>query len=214
MRRHAASITIATVWSGRMETLKKTWLVALCDSLVAAGKTADLLILDDSNSGFTRPRLTKAQNAVLTGISIKRVHRGISTAQRRPNRRATAEFLCTQCNDILISAQGDVIWFIEDDIVVPSNAAVELLQQLLQRLQSDMSSRVYCPACRRTTQHTTPHTQMKTRPRCRVCVPRRRTQPSIRQVQRTCAAPQPTLPSPLAARVPSPARSTAPQPPY
>jgi len=153
VRRHAASITIATVWSGRMETLKKTWLVALCDSLIAAGKTADLLILDDSNSGFTRPRLTKAQNAVLTGISIKRVHRGISTAQRRPNRRATAEFLCTQCNDILISAQGDVIWFIEDDIVVPSNAAVELLQQLLQTPDAPRTAVGGCYLSRHTPDH-------------------------------------------------------------
>ena len=153
VRRHAASITVATIWSGRMEKLKKTWLSALCDSLMAAGKTADLLILDDSPGGFTRPRLTKAQNTVLSGISVKRVHRGIDTAQRRPDRRATAEFLCAQCNDVLTSAQGDVIWFVEDDIVVPANAADELLRQLLQTPDAPRTAAGGCYLSRHTPDH-------------------------------------------------------------
>ena len=108
-----------------------TWLQALADSLQAAGKTAELLILDDSKAGFPVREINR-HKAVFPSFSIRRIHRGVKAVQRRPDRRATAEFLAPACNQILREAKGDVVWFVEDDIVVPANAADGLLRELLQ----------------------------------------------------------------------------------
>jgi GT2 family glycosyltransferase len=132
VRRHAATITIGCVWSGRMgQRFARIWLKALAESLQAAGKTAELLILDDSRTGFPVREIGRHKGA-FPSFSIQRIHRGVKATQRRPDRRATAEFLAPACNRILDTATGDVVWFIEDDIVVPVHAADVLLRELLQ----------------------------------------------------------------------------------
>jgi hypothetical protein len=132
VRCHAATITVGCVWSGRMgRPFARIWLKALAESLQAAGKTAELLILDDSRTGFPVREIGQ-HKGVFPLFSIQRIHRGVKATQRRPDRRATAEFLAPACNRILDTATGDVVWFIEDDIVVPVHAADVLLRELLQ----------------------------------------------------------------------------------
>ena len=132
VRRHAATITVGCVWSGRMgQRFARIWLKALAESLQAAGKTAELLILDDSSTGFPVREIGR-HKGVFPAFSIQRIHRGMKATKRRPDRRATAEFLAPACNRILDTATGDVVWFIEDDIVVPVHAADMLLRELLQ----------------------------------------------------------------------------------
>lgn len=131
VRKHAATITVATMWSGRLKKFGKTWLAAVQSSLQAAGKTAELLVMDDSKERFP---VGSVDRSVFTSIEHVIVRRGSdSTATRRPDRFATAEFLSGVCNDILRRASGDVVWFIEDDILVPTHAASELLDELLAR---------------------------------------------------------------------------------
>lgn len=131
VRRHAASLTVATIWSCRIPKLRRAWIEAVGRSLKQAGKTAELLVLDDCPKGFMMPTRKELIGA-FDAVNIRRIHRGVTTVKRRPDRRATAEFLSAACNDILRLASGDVLWFIEDDIIVPENAADELLKQLLQ----------------------------------------------------------------------------------
>jgi glycosyltransferase involved in cell wall biosynthesis len=132
VRRHAATITVGCVWSGRMgQRFARIWLKALAESMQVAGKTAELLILDDSRTGFPAREISR-HKGVFPSFSIQRIHRGMNATQRRPDRRATAEFLSPACNRILDTATGDVVWFIEDDIVVPVHAADVLLRELLQ----------------------------------------------------------------------------------
>lgn len=131
VRRHAASITVAAVWSGRIPELTRPWLKAIAAALRKAGKIADLLIMDDSAKSFPLREL-QALGKEFNGVSIRRIYRGLTTAKRRPDRRATAEFLAPACNEILASARGDIVWFIEDDVIVPENAADELLRAMLE----------------------------------------------------------------------------------
>lgn len=56
----------------------------------------------------------------------------LGTDERRPDRRATAEFLAGLCHEAFATATGDILWLIEDDILVPGHAADRLLRELLQ----------------------------------------------------------------------------------
>ncbi len=130
VRRAAVTITVATMWSGRLGFFHLPWLKAVTASLRHAGKTAELLILDDSPAGFP---LEGIDRSVFTRVSHRTVRRqDIGTRERRPDRRATAEFLAGLGNEALATATGDVLWFIEDDIIVPERAADRLLHELLQ----------------------------------------------------------------------------------
>ena len=132
VRRHAATVTVACVWSGRMGAkFARTWLEAVAESLRQAGKTAELMVLDDSPGGFPVREIVRL-GGVFASFSLQRVHRGVKATRRRPDRRATAEFLAPACNRILQLATGDVVWFIEDDVVVPVHAVDVLLRELLQ----------------------------------------------------------------------------------
>jgi glycosyltransferase involved in cell wall biosynthesis len=127
VRRHAASITLATVWSGRLPGFFGEWIQALRNSLSAAGKTAELIVMDDSLEGM--PAI--ACDAVFNSVVIRRIYRGKSAVERRQKNVETAQFLAGVFADLLSSAKGDVVWFVEDDILVPKNAANDLLASLL-----------------------------------------------------------------------------------
>lgn len=127
LRKDVASITIGCVYSGRLPSLWLAWIGAVVQTLDQAGKRAELIILDDSAEGHPG----YAVNDTITGVTIRRIHRGETTATRRGNAADTCNFLAAQCNDLLRSARGDVLWIIEDDIIVPANACADLLQQLL-----------------------------------------------------------------------------------
>lgn len=130
VRRAAATVTVATMFSGRLPGLTQSWLLAVQTNLQRAGKTAELLVMDDSQSGFP---LAWVNRAVFPAVVHRRVRRdGLGTHQRRPDRRATAEFLAGICNEILATATGDVVWFVEDDIVPGATVADTLLFHLLQ----------------------------------------------------------------------------------
>lgn len=130
VRRAAATLTVATMWSGRRSELQRRWLSAVEEALWHAGCRAELLVMDDSPKGFNLPAVSRD---VFPWVNHRRVRRGnVGTEERRPDRRATAEFLAGICNEILDSARGDVIWFVEDDIFPPAEAAERLLLELLQ----------------------------------------------------------------------------------
>lgn len=129
VRREAATLTVATMWSGRRAELAMRWIAAVEAALWEAGKRAELLIMDDSAKGFHLPAVSRD---VFPWVNHRRVRRGnVGTEERRPDRRATAEFLSGICNEILDSARGDVVWFVEDDIIPPVHAADILLYELL-----------------------------------------------------------------------------------
>lgn len=131
IRRAAASLTVATVWSGRLGADHAgRWLAALDAALVAAGKLgAELLVADDSVEGFPLDALAGCVG--FSALSVRVVRSGMGTAERRPDRRATAEFLAGVFNGLLRAASGDVVWFVEDDILPPVAALDALLVELL-----------------------------------------------------------------------------------
>lgn len=131
VRRAAAAVTVATVWSGRLGgDHASRWVAALDAALVAADKCgAELLVADDSVEGF--PLEVLAGRVGFSAVSVRVVRSGMGTAERRPDRRATAEFLAGVFNGLLRAASGDVVWFVEDDILPPVAALDALLVELL-----------------------------------------------------------------------------------
>lgn len=126
VRTEAATITVACVYSGRMPGLWETWLGALSDSLNLAGKTAELLVLDAApmRAAVAMPTPT------FEHVQVRRVS-GIDALTRRKDAVATSEFLAGACNEIMQRASGDIVWFVEDDTVVPLNAASDLLDAMM-----------------------------------------------------------------------------------
>lgn len=132
VRRSAISITVATVWSGRLgKNHAGRWLKALADSVAVAGKMVDLFVADDSLDGFPVEELRAFE--VFSSYRISMVRRGnIGTNERRTDRRATAEFLSVVFNDLLKESPGDGVLFVEDDILLPADGLHLLLRALLQ----------------------------------------------------------------------------------
>lgn len=126
VRTEAVTITVAVVYSGRMPGLWETWLGALSDSLALAGKTAELLVLDASpmRAAVAMPTPT------FEHVQVRRVS-GMDALARRKDAVATSEFLAGACNEIMRRASGDIVWFVEDDTIVPRNAASDLLAAMM-----------------------------------------------------------------------------------
>lgn len=134
VRRAAARMTICTVFSGRLPNLFPIWLEALTNALAPGEREKpELFIIDDSPQGFysvAGPHLGQLEQH-FQGLRVVRVHNGHSWASRRPDRAATARFLSVAYNRFLHESTAEVLWFIEDDIVVPAGAAGRLLHRLL-----------------------------------------------------------------------------------
>lgn len=134
VRRATARMTICTVFSGRLPDLFPVWLEALVKALKPGEREKpELFIIDDSPQGFfsiAGPHLARFEQH-FQGLHVVRVHNGDSWANRRPDRAATARFLSIAYNRFLNESVSEVLWFIEDDIVVPPGAAGHLLHRLL-----------------------------------------------------------------------------------
>lgn len=131
VRRHAATLTVGCIYSGRLPDLFAEWLEAVAKALVCAGKTAELIILDDSADGLDPALITKHQS-LITAVTIKRLRSGETTATRRANSVATCQFMAAQCNELLKRCTTDLLWIIEDDTIVPDTALDDLLHMQLQ----------------------------------------------------------------------------------
>ena len=128
VRRDAATVSIGCVYSGRVPDLWADWLDAVADTLRHAGKRAELIVLDDSATGLDTAQLARP---CFHAITHQRVNRGVTTTTRRADATGTCNFLAAQCNELMRRSRGDVLWIIEDDILVPMSACADLLQQLL-----------------------------------------------------------------------------------
>jgi len=127
IRKTAATITVATVYSGRMPGLWTQWLRAVTDSLQYAGKKAELIVMDASPQGLAE----MWGGSPWSAIQVRRLP-GADAVARRKDGRATAEFLAGAFNGALDASTGDVLWCIEDDTVPPLHACAELLDALMR----------------------------------------------------------------------------------
>jgi glycosyltransferase involved in cell wall biosynthesis len=128
VRQDAVTLSIATIYSGRMPGLWHEWLRCVKATLHAAGRQAELIILDASPEGALDVDRTTGP---FTAVQVRRAALPAEAVKRRMDRRATAEFLAAAFNDVLAVATGDVVWTIEDDTIVPVHACQDLLAELL-----------------------------------------------------------------------------------
>lgn len=128
VRQDAVTLSIATIYSGRMPGLWHEWLRCVKATLHAAGRQAELIVLDASPEGALDVDRTTGP---FTAVQVRRAALPAEAVKRRMDRRATAEFLAAAFNEVLASSSGDVLWTIEDDTIVPVNACRDLLAELL-----------------------------------------------------------------------------------
>ncbi|MDR3633582.1 MAG: glycosyltransferase family A protein [Isosphaeraceae bacterium] len=135
IRRSAVRSAVVLAFSGRLPELLPRWLDAVAAASASAPNTTrpELIVLDDSGPGF----LTLAGAALahldqhFAAVKVIRVHEGGSWRERRPDRAATARFLTGAYHRAGFETQAEVLWYIEDDIVVPPDSFDRLLRLLL-----------------------------------------------------------------------------------
>jgi hypothetical protein len=130
----AARMTVCTVYSGRLPRLFPVWLDGLCSALDPGERERpELFVIDDSPQGFyavAAPHLARLER-LFQSVRVARVYNGENWEMRRPDRAATSRFLSIAYNRFLDETDTEVLWFVEDDIVVPCGAAGNLLHLLL-----------------------------------------------------------------------------------
>lgn len=128
VRKNAARLSIATVYSGRMPGLWWEWLRAVKATLNAVDRKAELIVLDASPEGTLDVNRTTGP---FTAVQVHRACLPADADERRIDRYATAEFLACAFNAALDASTGDILWTIEDDTIVPVHACRDLLDELL-----------------------------------------------------------------------------------
>lgn len=135
IRRSAARMAIVVAFSGRLPALFPRWLdaVASTTSEARAAERPELIVLDDSPAGFWKIAGAHADRFGdhFSAIKVVRVHEGSHWHARRPDRAATARFLTGVYHRAGQETQAEVLWYIEDDIIVPGDACNRLLRLLL-----------------------------------------------------------------------------------
>ena len=67
----------------------------------------------------------------IRSLRVDRVYNGDDWSHRRPDRTRTARHLATAYNRLLTESTSEVVWFVEDDILLPAGAGHRMLQLLL-----------------------------------------------------------------------------------
>lgn len=140
-RCHASTLTVGMVYSGRVPEMQDQWLKAVAASLRTAGKRAELLILDDSKEGFDIKRVLTLPE--FSSVNLRTIP-GSNFADRRKNPPLVSQFLASAYNEMMDCAAGDLLWMIEDDILVPRNACHDLMRQILAAPGSPMPAACGC----------------------------------------------------------------------
>lgn len=134
VRRLSATTTIASILSGRLPTLFTNWIASVAESVRnTEGLRPDLLLLDNSNNESFRSKILEEAGRFsdcFNEIRYMRHDVRFEWQTESDRRDRVAEFMTGASNRVLEHCHTDVLWFIEDDIIVPQNAYSDLLQIL------------------------------------------------------------------------------------
>lgn len=132
VRMDAASITVACLYGGRLPGLRQGWLDAVRASVLKAGKRVELIIVDGSTDGWGGLDLDRELSWCHT-VTVKRARYGadLTAVDRRKCARELSTMLAATTNDLRRMASGDILWLIEDDLIVPENACSDMLRVML-----------------------------------------------------------------------------------
>jgi len=133
VRRMAARISICSILSGRLPELFPKWLSAIAQSVRDSGTTIPSLVLLDCAPEAFRSTLYHSlsqQGETFSDIRCVRHCAEYSWKTERERRDRVAEFMARACNRVLDLTNSEIVWFVEDDIIVPRNAYSDLLRLL------------------------------------------------------------------------------------
>lgn len=136
VRRNAARRSVAAIVSGRVSGLVPNWLDAIARSIRGIDDPdhrPELVILDNSPDGSIGPMintLTKKHEDVFRSVVIVPYPIRFVWKDEMERRHKVAMFLATAYNRLLAMTDGEIVWFMEDDVVVPEHAYRTLLHDL------------------------------------------------------------------------------------
>ena len=140
VRRQCATASICCPFSGRIPRLFSAWLDAISKSIrqFNAGELGcqapELIVLDNSQDGIAGTLLSDVEPTLLdafggiTCVAFPPAQQDYADEQQR--RDAVASFMASACNRLLDLASGEIVWFVEDDVVMPPLAYGAMLTSL------------------------------------------------------------------------------------
>jgi glycosyltransferase involved in cell wall biosynthesis len=138
IRRSLLRPSIGSIVSGRLPELFPEWIDALAMSVEAASPKIkpELVLLDNSENGFLadmQPHLDR-HRGTFRSIVIVPYHEKFTWENETERRDKVSVFLSRAYNRLLTLTEGEVLWLVEDDIVVPRHAYGTLLHDLTDGL--------------------------------------------------------------------------------
>lgn len=119
VRRAAARVSLGCVYSGRVPGLLPLWLDAICENLSEAAAVPELVILDNSaDQADALYRETGKRSASFSSVRILTNPWPWGWKSEIERRNQVAEFMADSSNRLLAETSGDLLWLVEDDVVV------------------------------------------------------------------------------------------------
>ncbi|HBL48556.1 MAG TPA: hypothetical protein DDZ90_34755, partial [Planctomycetaceae bacterium] len=135
MRRICSRLSIGSIISGRLPDFFPQWLSAVSQSvnLINSEEPVELVLFDNSNNVDTLCKIRAETSRYINTFETIRIvsHPDTFSYKNEKERRdKTARFMALACNRLRNEMRGDIHWLIEDDILVPLEAGVNLMTEL------------------------------------------------------------------------------------
>ncbi|MFK7777190.1 MAG: glycosyltransferase [Gimesia sp.] len=135
MRRICSKLSVGSIISGRLIEFFPQWMSALAHAvkLIASPEPVELVLLDNTNNPDALSLIRSEANRYLNTFETIQIIPHPATlnySNENERRNQVACFMAHACNRLRVEMRGDIHWLIEDDILVPLEAGVNLMQQL------------------------------------------------------------------------------------
>jgi glycosyltransferase involved in cell wall biosynthesis len=131
IRRELVRVSVGCVYSGRVPELLPRWLDAICQNLAVAGVVPELVILDNSkDQADALYRETGNRSPSFSSVRITPNPWPWSWKSEIERRNLVATFMAASSNRILTETTGELVWLVEDDVIVPHGGFNELFHAI------------------------------------------------------------------------------------
>lgn len=133
VRRAVAGVSVCCIFGGRVPELLPLWMDSLAASIRAhidTAQTPELIVLDNSGKHVDRIRALAIATGVFRSVTVVPYPEKFSWTAEMERRHKVSMFLAKAYNRLLALADGEIVWFLEDDVVVPEHAYDTLLRDL------------------------------------------------------------------------------------
>jgi hypothetical protein len=132
MRRLNATVSIGAIVSGRVPGLFDEWFRRL-EATVLSHVETDLTILDNSGNPELKTRMLRltGESERFSRIRVLPYPVRYEWESEDDRRNKVATFMADASNRLLDLMRGDMAWFVEDDVMLPHNAMVDLRATLM-----------------------------------------------------------------------------------